>query len=209
MESAWPNTFLSTGTLCQNDRLLKLGPIPLLRFELRKNLFLWYAVLAYHCCILRVSLWCTPQGYRPTFYRFTWVQWSFFPGILLHAPPSRKFPLRVGPWGARHLTRFLWCLQTAVKYACNQASLKTLRQYRRYEWRIFFSDCIKPYVFWICQHHVIDTDDIGVTQHVLPKDILKEKSRHWQVMIRLDTLNSSCNSRRICYRIDIYFSVLL
>lgn len=147
--------------------------------------------------------------YRPTFYRFTWVQWSFFPGILLHAPPSRKFPLRVGPWGARHLTRFLWCLQTAVKYACNQASLKTLRQYRSYEWRIFFSDCIKPYVFWICQHQVIDTDDIGVTQHVLPKDILKEKSRHWQVMIRLDTLNSSCNSRRICYRIDIYFSVLL
>lgn len=57
-------------------------------------------------------------------------------------------------------------------------------------------DCIRPYVFWICQHHVIDTDDIRLTPHVLPQDILKEKSRHWQVMIRLDPQSSSCNLTR-------------
>lgn len=144
------------------------GPISVLKFYWRINLFFgvltvlsWLAYhscsfgvslrctsvslvsrpyKASHCCILGVSFRCTPWGYRPTFYRFTWVHWSFFPGILLHAPPSRKFPLRVGPWGARYLTRFLWCLQTAVKYACNQVSfIKTLRQCRSYEWRILLT----------------------------------------------------------------------
>lgn len=132
---------------------IKVGTYSTVEILMKNKPVLFLSWLAYHSCIFGVSLRCTsvslvsrpfykhpivvflgvsfrctPWGYRPTFYRFTWVQWSFFPGILLHAPPSRKFPLRVGPWGARYLTRFLWCLQTAVKYACNQVSfIKTLR----------------------------------------------------------------------------------